>query len=81
VVIGGPDREQNRVYADEHDAQLPILTPALGFDKELFRVERTPFVFVLDEAGVVRARGVVNGEKHLRELLMAARTPLPVPVH
>ena len=72
LVIGGSDRELNQAYAVEHDAEMSILTPALGFDGERFRIRGVPFIFVLDEAGVIRAKGAVYGIEQLQELLTKA---------
>lgn len=76
LLIGGTDHEANHAYAVEHDAQMSILTPASDATQELYRVRGVPFVFVLDKAGIICAKGVVNEGKHLQDLLTSAFTPV-----
>ncbi|MGH2494179.1 MAG: peroxiredoxin family protein [Ktedonobacteraceae bacterium] len=77
LVIGGSDRDLNNAYAGE-EAQLPVLTPVPGFSGELYRLRSVPFVFILDEAGIIRAKGVVQEIEQLQRLLMAAFPSVPV---
>ncbi len=71
LVLGGPDRERNRAYAAEHKAQMPIHTPTADV-KQAYRVQGVPFVFILDEAGLIRAKGPVNATEHVQNLLRTA---------
>lgn len=73
-VVGDRDREQNRAYAHEHGARMPILTPASTDIREMYHVHGIPFVFVLDEAAVIRARGNANTVEHVQDLLKEAFT-------
>lgn len=72
VAIGGGDGELNKAYAIEHKAQMPILTPQSNFEKDEYQTPMIPFVFLLDETGVIRARGPVNHRGHLQNLLTVA---------
>lgn len=38
-----------------------------------YQVSRLPFAALLDEAGVLRARGLVNSREHLESLFEAKR--------
>jgi methylamine dehydrogenase accessory protein MauD len=78
LLIGDTNSEFNRVYAVEHGIQLPVLTPASGLAKNVYRIPGVPFVFMLDEAGVIRAKGVVNQREQLEDLLVRAFPTLPV---
>ncbi|MDQ3707599.1 MAG: redoxin domain-containing protein [Chloroflexota bacterium] len=53
--------EENLRYASEMGATLPMSahTPADGV-VERFKVRVTPFLFFLDEQGIVRAKGLAN---------------------
>jgi methylamine dehydrogenase accessory protein MauD len=72
LVIGGSDRERNRAYALEHETPFTILTPTPAFSGELYRLGGVPFVFVIDEAGIIRAKGVANTSERLQHLFTAA---------
>lgn len=76
IVISDADKEANRAYAIKHNLQIPVLTP----DPDLvsvYRVRTFPFVFVLNEAGVIRTKGVVNVSEQLRSMLMTANGSIP----
>jgi methylamine dehydrogenase accessory protein MauD len=47
-----------------------VLSPSLGMT---YQVSRLPFAALLDEAGVLRARGLVNSREHLESLFEAKR--------
>ncbi|MGI9060488.1 MAG: peroxiredoxin family protein [Ktedonobacteraceae bacterium] len=72
LVIGGPDRDINHAYALEHDTDIVVLTPSPGFYAELYRIRGVPIAFVIDEVGVIRAKGVVNNHEQLQQLLTEA---------
>ncbi|MDQ3928734.1 MAG: TlpA family protein disulfide reductase [Chloroflexota bacterium] len=59
-------REENLRYAKEMGATLPMPahTPADGV-VEHFKVRVTPFLFFLDEQGIVRAKGLANSREAL----------------
>jgi peroxiredoxin len=78
LVIGSSDINLNLAYAAEQDAKFSVLAPASGFDGELYRIRGVPFVFVLDELGIVRAKGAVNDFEQLQHLVTEAFTSLPV---
>lgn len=75
LVIGGPDRDLNHAYATEHGTQIIVLTPTPAFNGELYCLQGVPFVFVLDEAGIIRAKGVVTNSEQLDQLLARAFAP------
>ena len=73
--------EENARYASETGATLPMSahTPSDGL-AERFKVRVTPFLFFLDEQGIVRARGLANtrGALHMYyEQLQATRSDAP----
>ncbi len=47
-----------------------VVSPALGL---AFQVSRLPFAALIDEQGVLRARGLVNSREHLESLFEAKR--------
>jgi methylamine dehydrogenase accessory protein MauD len=51
--------------------QLPyILSPSLGI---AYQINRLPYAVLLDERGVVLARGLINSREHLESLFEAKR--------
>ena len=78
MVIGSTDRELNRVYMGEYDSKVPILAPISESSKELYHVQMMPFVFMLDDTGVIRSKGVVNRDEHLQDILELAGVPVSV---
>lgn len=78
LVVGSVNPEQNDAYAVEHHTPIPILTPDSDLDN-IYQVRVKPFVFVLDEAGIIRAKGGLNDREHLEELLMMAFPMQTVP--
>jgi len=78
LLIGDTNSEANRLYAAERDIQIPILTPPPDLAKKVYQIQGVPFVFVIDSAGIIRAKGIVNQREQLQSLLRDALAPLPV---
>lgn len=76
LVVGSPDSKRNQAYATEHHAKMTILTPTPELADETYRIQKVPFIFVIDEAGIIQAKGVVNKVEQLQALLLAAETSL-----
>lgn len=77
LAVGGPDATQNHRYASEWKAQMPILTAGSGLSEKSYHVYKFPFIYLLDEEGVIRAQGLGGTEERLRSLLtpiLAANT-------
>lgn len=72
LVIGTGDREVNREYGREQRAQMSILASLSESVSDLYQVRSMPYVFALDEEGVVRGAGIVNRKEHLQGLLLNA---------
>jgi methylamine dehydrogenase accessory protein MauD len=67
---GAPEEHEAFVRA-QGLADFPyVLSPSLGMT---YQVSRLPFAALLDEAGVLRARGLVNSREHLESLFEAKR--------
>lgn len=71
-VLGGSDCEQNRAYASKQQAAMPILTDHAEEGKNAYHVQGVPFLFVLDEEGIIRAKGLVTNLERLQQVLMNA---------
>lgn len=70
VLAGDGTREEHERFAAAHGvATMPyVLSPALGV---AYQVPRLPFAVLLDAAGVIRSKGLVNTREHLESLLEA----------
>jgi methylamine dehydrogenase accessory protein MauD len=68
---GEPD--ETRRFIQEVDIRVPV---AVHSDSELpdkYKARVTPFAFLVDAEGVVRAKGLANNRSHLDMLLRAAK--------
>jgi len=67
----GAEDEHRRFVAANGLEEIPyVLSAELGMS---FQVERLPFAAVIDEGGVLRARGLINSREHLESLFEAKR--------
>ncbi len=78
LAIGDSDRKRNQEYAIEHQASMPVLTPLSSIAKEMYRIQAVPFVFIVDETNIIRAKGIVNDGERLHALLQSAFPPASV---
>lgn len=67
----GVEDEHRRFIAANRLEEVPyVLSAELGMS---FQVERLPFAAVIDENGILRARGLINSREHLESLFEAKR--------
>jgi len=67
----GSEDEHRRFVAANGLRDIPyVLSSELGMS---FQVERLPFAAIIDEHGVLRARGLINSREHLESLFEAKR--------
>ena len=67
----GDIAEQREFVRAQGLEEIPyVVSPALGL---AYQVSRLPFAALLDEQGVLRARGLVNSREHLESLFEAKR--------
>lgn len=67
----GDTTSHERFIAAHGLQQLPYVnSPALGMT---FQVSRLPYAIIVDEQGVLRARGLINSREHLESLFEAKR--------
>lgn len=72
VLASDGDPRAQREFVRTHGLEeIPyVVSPALGL---AYQVSRLPFAALLDEQGVLRARGLVNSREHLESLFEAKR--------
>jgi methylamine dehydrogenase accessory protein MauD len=67
---GDPDEHREFARANGLSGVPYVVSAQLGMT---YQVSRLPFAALLDEAGVLRARGLVNSREHLESLFEAKR--------
>ena len=67
---GSEDEHRNFVAANGLREIPYVLSSELGMS---FQVERLPFAAIIDEHGILRARGLINSREHLESLFEAKR--------
>jgi methylamine dehydrogenase accessory protein MauD len=67
---GNPDEHRAFANANGLSGVPYVVSAPLGMT---YQVSRLPFAALLDEAGVLRARGLVNSREHLESLFEAKR--------
>ncbi|MDB6010942.1 MAG: Methylamine utilization protein MauD [Gammaproteobacteria bacterium] len=72
ILASDGDPDEHRAFAQANGLEgVPYVVSApLGMT---YQVSRLPFAALLDEAGVLRARGLVNSREHLESLFEAKR--------
>lgn len=67
---GNTDEHRDYIRANGLGGIPYVLSAPLGMT---FQVSRLPFAALLDEAGILRARGLINSREHLESLFEAKR--------
>ena len=66
------EMEESRRLAGELDVQVPVATHPDDALPDRYRARVTPFAFLIDGEGVIRAKGLTNNREHLELLLRMA---------
>jgi methylamine dehydrogenase accessory protein MauD len=76
VFLGDDDPSVQRTLVERHDlAGFPFINnDEIG---RLFEVDKLPHAVLLDEQGVVLAKGLVNSREHLESLIIAHEMGVP----
>lgn len=62
-----------RAFVAEHNVKVPVgVHPDMELSEQ-YQARVTPFAFLIDGEGIVRAKGLANGHEHLDMLLLMAR--------
>jgi methylamine dehydrogenase accessory protein MauD len=72
VLASDGEPVEHRQFVQQHKLQdcAYVLSPALGLN---YQVNRLPFAALIDQGGILRARGLVNSREHLESLFEAQR--------
>jgi len=70
VLASDGERDEHDRFIDAHSlAELPyVLSQDVGLT---YRIGKLPYAVLIDEAGVVRAKGLINTREHLESLIEA----------
>jgi methylamine dehydrogenase accessory protein MauD len=73
ALIGDGERGEQERFVREHklEAFPYVVSPVVGMT---YQVGKLPYAVLIDEAGIVRAKGLVNSREHLESLLVAKET-------
>lgn len=69
IFVAGENDEDNKRFAAEHGLTFPVLNDPAFATMKAYKVRSTPFVYVIDERGTVRAKGITNSAEGVRELV------------
>jgi methylamine dehydrogenase accessory protein MauD len=67
------DQDEAKRFATELDIHVPVAVHADETLPEQYKARVTPFGFLIDSEGVVRAKGLTNNYEHLELIVRSAR--------
>jgi methylamine dehydrogenase accessory protein MauD len=79
LVVNNGEPETAIVWAGEVRAMFPVVAQKDWSISKQYQVLATPYAFVIDEQGVIAAKGVASGAHYLRYVLDAAEARLSRP--
>jgi methylamine dehydrogenase accessory protein MauD len=71
VCVASSNEFENRKMARAHDLEFPVLTQHANVISDAYAVVATPFLYVIDQEGVIREKGIVNFRGQIEEKLTA----------
>ncbi len=72
VAVNNADPEIAREWADDVNAEFPVLIQEKWKVSRSFEVYATPFAFLIDAGGVVQSAGIAGSRQHLGYVLSGA---------
>jgi methylamine dehydrogenase accessory protein MauD len=69
IIVSQSDRHATLTFLEQHRLSVPVVADASGFISRAYSVRATPFAYYIDEAGIIRHRGIVNSVDGLFQLL------------
>jgi methylamine dehydrogenase accessory protein MauD len=73
LVVNNGEQDATGEWAAEIRARFPVVTQQDRSVSKEYQVLATPYAFVVDEQGVIAAKGVAGSPQYLRYILEAAR--------
>ena len=78
LVVNNSEPKQAQEYAREVNARFPVLIQNKWSVSKQYEVFATPFAFLIDERGVIGAKGIVSSKEHLGFLMSSATHPAAI---
>jgi methylamine dehydrogenase accessory protein MauD len=70
LFVAGTSRKESKDFAATHQVQYPVLTDDdTSSTREGYKVSSTPYVYVIDRGGVVRAKGIASNRETVTALV------------
>ncbi len=69
LIVNNGDLEATRKWSAEVAARIPVLAQTQFTFSKKYEVFATPFAFLIDEQGVIAAKGIINNRQHIRYVL------------
>jgi methylamine dehydrogenase accessory protein MauD len=73
VVVNNGGADATRKWSEEVGARFPVLAQDRFSVSKRYEVFATPFAFLIDEKGVIAAKGIINNRQHIRYVLSGPR--------
>lgn len=77
LVVSNGDPEATRKWSIEVGARFPVLAQDKFSISKKYEVFATPFAFLIDEKGIIAAKGIINNRQHIRYVLSGVRASKP----
>jgi methylamine dehydrogenase accessory protein MauD len=72
LVVNNGEAEATRQWAAEVKARFPVLVQQQFSVSKRYEMYATPFVFLIDENGVIASKGIINNGRHIGFVLSGA---------
>jgi methylamine dehydrogenase accessory protein MauD len=72
LVVNNGDLEATRQWAGEARASFPVLAQQQFIVSKRYEMYATPFAFLIDEKGVIAAKGIINNGQYIGFVLSGA---------
>lgn len=73
LVVNNGEPNETQAWVEEGEACFPVVTQSEWEVSKKYQVFATPYAFVVDEHGVIAAKGIAGSPQYLRYLFDAAR--------
>jgi hypothetical protein len=73
LVVNNGELEETRTWAVEARARFPVAAQEHYSLSRRYEVFATPYAFLIDERGVIAAKGIVNNRQHIGYILDGAK--------
>jgi methylamine dehydrogenase accessory protein MauD len=72
LVVNNDNLDASRKWAEEAQAQIPIVAQERWVLSRRYEVFATPFAFLIDEQGIIRSKGIVSDRQYINFVVSGA---------